>query len=206
MTVNQSDNNDSLRRPERSVEDVLKASEEHFRLLVEGVKDYAIFMLDPQGHIVSWNSGAEHMDGYRAEEIVGRHFSVFYTKEDLEREHPEEELRIAMVEGAYEEEGIRVRKDGSRFWAGVLITALRDEEGKLRGFAKVVRDVTGRKRMEEEVRHLNEELEKRVEERTRRLEAALADLRASEERYRLLVEGTEDYAIFLVDREGRIAY
>ena len=77
MTVNQSDNNDSLRRPERSVEDVLKASEEHFRLLVEGVKDYAIFMLDPQGHIVSWNSGAERMKGYRAGEIMGRHFSVF---------------------------------------------------------------------------------------------------------------------------------
>ena len=150
-----------------------KRSEERFRLLVEGVKDYAIFMLDPQGRIVSWNSGAEHMKGYRAEEIMGRHFSVFYTEEDLERGHPEEELRIATAEGTYEEEGIRVRKDGSKFWASVLITALMDQEGELRGFAKVVRDVTERKRMEEEVRRLNEELEKRIAQRTEQLKAAM---------------------------------
>ena len=150
-----------------------KRSEERFRLLVEGVKDYAIFMLDPQGHIVSWNSGAEHMKGYRAEEIMGRPFTVFYTEEDLERGHPEEELRIATAEGTYEEEGIRVRKDGSKFWASVLITALRNEEGKLRGFAKVVRDVTERKRMEEEVRRLNEELENRLAQRTEQLKAAM---------------------------------
>jgi len=150
-----------------------KRSEERFRLLVEGVKDYAIFMLDPQGHIVSWNSGAEHIKGYRAEEIMGSPFTVFYTEEDLERGHPEEELRIATAEGTYEEEGIRVRKDGSKFWASVLITALMDQEGKLRGFAKVVRDVTERKRMEEEVRRLNEELENRLAQRTEQLKAAM---------------------------------
>jgi PAS domain S-box-containing protein len=150
-----------------------KRSEERFRLIVEGVKDYAIFMLDPQGHIVSWNSGAERVKGYRTEEIMGRHFSVFYTEEDLERGHPEEELRIATAEGTYEEEGIRVRKDGSKFWASVLITALMDQEGKLRGFAKVVRDITERKRMEEEVRRLNEELENRLAQRTEQLKAAM---------------------------------
>jgi PAS domain S-box-containing protein len=194
-----------LKRPERSVEAALEASEERFQMLVEGVKDYAIFMLDPQGHIVSWNGGAERMKGYQAEEIIGRHFSVFYTEVDQERGYPEEKLRIATAEGIYEEEGLRVRKDGSKFWASVLITALRNEEGKLRGFAKVVRDVTERKRAEEEVRHLNEELEERVVERTARLEATVAELRASEERYRLLVESTEDYAIFMVDRDGRVA-
>ena len=113
------------------------------------------------------------MKGYRAEEIMGSPFTVFYTEEDLERGHPEEELRIATAEGTYEEEGIRVRKDGSKFWASVLITALRNEEGKLRGFAKVVRDVTERKRMEEEVRRLNEELENRLAQRTEQLKAAM---------------------------------
>ncbi len=126
----------------------LRRSEERFRLLVEGVKDYAIFMLDPEGYIVSWNEGAERIKGYTAEEIVGEHFSRFYTQEDVERGHLEEELRIAAAEGRYEEEGLRVRKDGSLFWASVLITALRDEAGNLRGFAKVTRDVTERKRAE----------------------------------------------------------
>jgi PAS domain S-box-containing protein len=160
--VNRSNNND-LKRLERSVEvAALEASEERFRLLVEGVKDYAIYMLDPQGHIVSWNSGAKRMKGYRAEEIKGKHFSVFYTEEDVERSHPEEELRVAAAEGAYEEEGIRVRKDGSRYWADVLITALRDEEGKLRGFAKVVRDITERKQAEERLEHMREAERSRI--------------------------------------------
>src|SRR5215218_6760259 len=129
--------------------ETLRQSEERFRLLVEGVKDYAIFMLDPHGYITTWNEGARRIKGYEAEEIIGEHFSVFYTEEDVERAHPEEELRIATAEGQYEEEGTRVRKDGSTFWASVLITALWDEEGELRGFAKVTRDITARKEAEE---------------------------------------------------------
>jgi diguanylate cyclase (GGDEF)-like protein/PAS domain S-box-containing protein len=131
----------------------LRRSEERFRLLVEGVKDYAIFVLDPGGRISSWNVGAERMKGYRAGEILGRHFSVLYPPEDIERAHPDEELRLARERGQYEEEGWRVRKDGSRFWASVLITALLDEEGKLRGFSKVVRDITERKEAEERLKH-----------------------------------------------------
>ncbi|HLL39923.1 MAG TPA: EAL domain-containing protein [Rubrobacteraceae bacterium] len=128
-------------------------SEEFFRLLVEGVKDYAIFMLNPGGRISSWNVGAERMKGYRTGEILGRHFSVFYSPKDIERGHPDEELRLARERGHFEEEGWRVRKDGSHFWASVLITALLDEEGKLRGFAKVVRDITERKDAEERLKH-----------------------------------------------------
>ena len=134
--------------------EILRESEERFRLLVEGVKDYAIFMLDRDGYITTWNSGAQRIKGYQAEEIIGEHFSIFYTDEDVQREHPEEELRIAAADGQYEEEGIRVRKDGSHFLANVLITALRDEEGGLRGFAKVTRDITVRKEAEERERRL----------------------------------------------------
>jgi len=136
---------------------VLRQSEERFRLLVEGVKDYAIFMLDPHGYITTWNEGARRIKGYEAEEIMGEHFSIFYTDEDVERGHPEEELRFAAAEGSYEEEGLRVRKDGSTFWASVLITALWDEEGELRGFAKVTRDITARKEAEERERLLDQE-------------------------------------------------
>src|SRR5919202_1880505 len=107
--------------------EALRHSEERFRLLVEGVKDYAIFMLDPYGYITTWNDGARRIKGYEAEEIMGQHFSVFYTDEDIERAHPVEELRIAEAEGSYEEEGLRVRKDGPTFFANVLITALWDE-------------------------------------------------------------------------------
>jgi PAS domain S-box-containing protein len=137
--------------------EVLRQSEERFRLLVEGVKDYAIFMLDPYGYITTWNLGARRIKGYEAEEIMGEHFSIFYTDEDVGRGHPDEELRIAAAKGSYEEEGIRVRKDGSTFWASVLITALRDEEGELRGFAKVTRDITARKEAEEQDRLLAQE-------------------------------------------------
>jgi PAS domain S-box-containing protein len=141
----------------RRIREVLRHSEERFRLLVEGVKDYAIFMLDPYGYITTWNQGAQRIKGYEAEEIMGEHFSVFYTDEDRERGHPEEELRIAVAEGSYEEEGLRVRKDGSTFWASMLITALRDEDGELRGFAKVTRDITARKEAEERERLLGQE-------------------------------------------------
>jgi PAS domain S-box-containing protein len=125
----------------------LRRSEERFRLLVEGVQDYAIFMLDPTGHIVSWNLGAERAKGYRAEEILGRHFSTFYLQEAIDSGHPEYELEVAAAEGRYEEEGWRKRKDGTTFWANVVITAIRKADGELLGFAKVTRDVTERKEM-----------------------------------------------------------
>src|SRR5919107_4257404 len=111
--------------------EILRQSEERFRLLVEGVRDYAIFMLDPYGYITTWNEGAQRIKGYEAEEIIGEHFSIFYTDEYVERGHPEEELRVAAAEGSYEEEGIRVRKDGSKFWAVVTIMALKDETDDL---------------------------------------------------------------------------
>jgi PAS domain S-box-containing protein len=130
----------------------LRSSEERFRLLVEDVRDYAIFMLDPEGRIVSWNEGAERIKGYRVWEVIGAHFSVFYTLEEIERGLPEEEIRVAAAEGRFEEEGLRVRKDGTSFPAEVVITALRDEAGNLRGFSHVTRDITARKEAEEALR------------------------------------------------------
>jgi PAS domain S-box-containing protein len=124
--------------------------QDHFRLLVESVKDYAIFMLDPHGYVASWNPGAEHLKGYRAEEIIGKHFSVFYPAEDVERRKPPLELEAAIADGRIEDEGWRVRKDGTLFWANVVITAVYDRAGVLRGFAKVTRDLTERRRAEEE--------------------------------------------------------
>jgi len=141
----------------RRTRQILRESEERFRLLVEGVKDYAIFMLDDEGYMITWNEGARRIKGYEAKEIIGEHFSIFFTDEDVERSHPDEELRIAAADGRYEEEGLRVRKDGSTFFASVLITALRDEEGELRGFAKVTRDITARKEAEERERLLAQE-------------------------------------------------
>jgi len=130
----------------------LQQSEERFRLLVEGVKDYAIFALDPDGYIISWNLGAERIKGYRVQEIIGQHFSRFYFREDVERGKPERELQIAVEAGRFEEEGWRIRKDGSRFWANVVITPLQDKAGNLRGFAKVTRDITERKQTEDALR------------------------------------------------------
>jgi PAS domain S-box-containing protein len=154
-------------------------SEERFRLLVEGVRDYAIFMLEPDGTIASWNAGAEYIKGYRAEEIIGQHFSRFYPPEAVAARWPEQELEAAKRDGRFEDEGWRVRKDGSRFWANVVITALYDRSGRLRGFGKVTRDLSERKKQEER-------------------------LIASEERFRLLVEGVRDYAIFMLDPQGRV--
>ncbi|HEX2047840.1 MAG TPA: PAS domain S-box protein [Acidimicrobiales bacterium] len=134
---------------ESRAEQELRESEERFRLLVDGVADYAIFMLDVDGHVVSWNSGAERIKGYRREEICGRHFSVFYPPEDAAAGMPAEELRKAAADGRVGAEGWRVRKDGSRFWASITVSALRDPAGVLRGFAKVTRDATDRKRFEE---------------------------------------------------------
>lgn len=115
---------------------------------VNSIQDYAIFMLDPDGKILSWNEGAKRIKGYSEKEILGQHFSIFYTPEDLKRDHPEEELKIVRETGKFEEEGWRVRKDGQRFWASVLITALRDQQGKILGFSKVTRDLTERRMME----------------------------------------------------------
>ncbi len=123
-------------------EQQLRDSEERFRLLVAGVKDYAIFRLDPQGHITSWNAGAERIKGYSADEIIGKHFSIFYTEEDRAAGVPSKALDTAVREGKYEAEGLRVRKDGTRFVAHVLLGALRDDSGRLVGFAKITRDVT----------------------------------------------------------------
>ena len=120
-----------------------------YRLLVESVRDYAIFALDSTGHVISWNIGAERIKGYQAHEIIGRHFSTFYPAEDLARGKPDWELTVAADVGRFEDEGWRVRKDGSMFWANVVITALHDERGDLVGFAKVTRDLTERKRLEE---------------------------------------------------------
>ena len=126
-------------------EEALRASEEKTRLLISGVKDYAILMLDPHGRITTWNEGAQRIKGYSSEEIIGQHFSKFYTREAVEKGHPDEELEIAAKLGRYEEEGWRVKKDGSQFWANVVITSVRDNAGQLRGFAKVTRDITERK-------------------------------------------------------------
>ncbi len=133
----------------KRAEEALRESEERFRLLVEGVTDYAIFMLDSEGHILSWNTEAERIKGYQQNEIIGQHFSCFYPAEDIEDGKPQRGLRIATTEGRFEEEGWRLRKDGSQFWASVLITALRDEAGQLRGFSKVTRDISERKQAEE---------------------------------------------------------
>lgn len=147
----------------------LEASEERFRLLVESVVDYAIFILDPNGIVTTWNPGAERLKGYRAEEILGQHFSVFYTPEDRERGHPAEVLERAASLGHHVEEGWRVRKDGTRFWASLAVTALRNPDGSLNGFAKVTRDLTERKLAEEELRRAHDDLDRRVAERTAEL-------------------------------------
>jgi PAS domain S-box-containing protein len=147
------------RTSHREQEELLRQSEEKFRLLVEGVRDYAIFMLDPTGHVVSWNLGAQINKGYIAEEILGEHFSVFYPKDKIEQQWPQKELKFALRDGRFEDEGWRLRKDGTRFWANVVITALYDEHGRHRGFAKVTRDLTERRRvdvLEDEGRQLTQ--------------------------------------------------
>src|SRR5438876_879008 len=134
-------------------------SEEQFKLLVDSVVDYAIFMLDAEGYVISWNAGARNIKGYSAEEIIGKHFSAFYPADAIARKWPEHELRCASQVGRFEDEGWRVRKDGTLFWANVIITALYDADHKLRGFAKVTRDLTDRKRvesLEQSERQMNE--------------------------------------------------
>ena len=154
--------------------------EEHFRLFVEAVPDYAIFLLDPAGQVMTWNTGAERIKGYKASEILGKHFSSFYQEEDVLAGRPKRMLRIATEEGHAQDEGWRVRKDGTKFWANVTIAAIRDQAGRLIGFGKVTRDLTERRRAE-------------------------IALRQSEDRFRLMAEAVQDYAIFMLDPEGHVS-
>ncbi len=160
--------------PKRATDD-----ERNFRLLVQGVIDYAIYMLDPQGIVASWNAGAERIKGYSADEIIGRHFRIFYEENDRNNGLPERALETARREGKYEAEGWRVRKDGTRFLASVVIDAIH-ENGELIGFAKITRDITERKKHE----------------------SALLD---SEAKFRLLVSGVTDYALYMLDPNGIVS-
>ena len=155
------------------------SDESRYRLLVEGITDYAIYMLDPQGMISSWNPGAARFKGYAAAEILGQHFSRFYTEDDRARDLPGHALRTAREEGRFESQGWRVRKDGTRFWAHVVIDRIHDDAGALVGFAKITRDLTERKEAEEA-------------------------LRQTEQQFRLLVQGVTDYAIYMLDRRGHV--
>jgi PAS domain S-box-containing protein len=154
--------------------------EQRFQLLINAVTDYAIYMLEPDGTIASWNPGARRFKGYEADEIVGRNFSLFFTEEDRAAGLPGQALAAAEREGRFEAEGVRVRKDGSRFWANAVIDPIRDDRGRLLGFAKITRDVTDKREREQA-------------------------LFASEQRFRLLVQGVRDYAIYLLDPDGRVS-
>ena len=151
-----------------------------YQLLVNAITDYAIYMLDPAGIVTSWNAGAERIKGYLADEIIGEHFSRFYTEEDRAAGAPERALAVAAEVGRFESEGWRLRKDGARFWAHVIIDPIRGDDGALLGFAKITRELSERKEAE-------------------------AALRLSEERFRLLVQSVTDYAIFMLDRDGLVA-
>jgi PAS domain S-box-containing protein len=165
--------------PPAAVVDTGHETGELHRLLVESVDEYAIFALDPDGYILSWNAGAQRIKRYTADEVIGKHFSMFYPPEKIEENFPQFELEEAARVGRFEDEGWRIRKDGTRFWANVVITALRDPSGQLVGFAKVTRDLTERRLAEEA-------------------------LRESEERFRLMVQSVRDYAIFMLDATGHI--
>ena len=154
--------------------------EQRFHYLISGIRDYAIYMLDTDGHVSSWNSGARRFKGYEAPEILGQHFSRFYTPEDRESGLPARALATALTEGKYEAEGWRVRQDGTRFWASVIIDPIYDEHGALLGYAKITRDITEKKKAQDA-------------------------LRASEERFRLLVQGVSDYAIYMLSPEGVVS-
>ncbi len=153
----------SIQQASSAADEAIKANVA-FRLLVDAVQDYAIFILDPDGHVLTWNSGARAIKGYSREEIVGKHFSVFYPKEATESHWPERELALAEKEGRFRDEGLRVKKDGSTFWASVTITALREPDGRLYGFAKVTQDLTMRRDAEERLQTLNRELRTRVQQ------------------------------------------
>jgi PAS domain S-box-containing protein len=155
------------------------AIDQRLQLLVAGIRDYAIYLLDTEGRVASWNAGAERFKGYTAQEIVGQHFSRFFTPEDRAAGLPARALQIALAEGKFESEGWRVRKDGTRFWASVVVDPIRDEHGELVGYAKITRDVTERRQ-------------------------AQAKLRESEQAFRMLVNGISDYAIYMLSPQGEV--
>ena len=170
---------DDVREPSALDEVPLLRGEVAFRLLLDAVQDYAIFLLDTRGHVASWNAGARRFKGYQAEEIVGEHYSRFFTDEDRAARLPWKALEIAAREGRFEAEGWRVRKDGKRFWANAVLDPIRDEQGKLIGFAKITRDISDKKEAERQ-------------------------LFESEQRFRMLVQGVRDYAIYMLDTQGRV--
>jgi PAS domain S-box-containing protein len=156
-----------------------RMTEQRFQLLIDSVTDYAIYMLDPEGYVASWNAGARRFKGYEAHEIIGEHFSRFFGDEDRAAGFPQHALRTAAAEGRFEAEGWRYRKDGTRFWANAVIDSIRDESGELVGFAKITRDITERREAERQ-------------------------LFESEQRFRMLVQGVTDYAIYMLDTQGRV--
>lgn len=175
----------------RNTEEALRRSEERFRLLVQSVKDYAILMLDAEGHVASWNAGAQHIKGYSADEILGRSFTLFYPPEAVAEGFPQHELEVAAREGRFEDEGWRVRKDGSRFWANVVITALRNSDGRLVGFAKVTRDLTTRREAEAQARRLAAEQAAHAEAERRRVELAQLNQQLQEQALKLETQAEE---------------
>lgn len=166
--------------PSRAAASVSPLDDALYRLMIDSVTDYAILLLDPHGHIRSWNLGAKRIKGYEASEIIGQHFSIFYPPDVVAQRWPEHELQMAQIDGRFEDEGWRIRKDGSRFWANIILTRLLDPQGQLVGFSKITRDLSEARQQQEM-------------------------LRLSEERFRLLVEGVKDYAIFMLEPDGKIA-
>jgi len=184
----------------------LEETAELFELLVHQVKDYAIFALDIDGRIISWNDGAVLLKGYSHQEIVGQHMERFYTDDDRKVGKPQVLLEKAKKNGRVEDEGWRVKKDGSRFWANVVITALHDTKtGILRGYAKVTRDLTGRRHAEESLRTARENLEERVQERTVELEKALSELRDRNQELEQFADAVVGRELKMMELEKEIA-
>ncbi|MDB5115226.1 MAG: hypothetical protein JWQ79_718, partial [Mucilaginibacter sp.] len=172
--------------------------EKLFRLLVASISDYAIFMIDPNGYIMSWNQGAQNIKGYTEEDVIGKHISIFYTPEDNKKNEPSHNLNEALKNGMYESENWLVRKDGSVFWANVIYTTIYNDNGHLVGFAKITRDITERKKIEDKKQKINAELEKRVKENTEKIIA-------NELRFRKLIENSYD-GIILFDKDLEVIY
>ena len=198
----------------RRKEDQLCRSENRFRQLVDSVEEYAIYMLDSRGLVVTWNAGAERIEGYRAPEVLRRKYSLFYSPDEIAHGKPDEALAVAKAEGRYQDERLRVRKDGSRYWSNTVVTALRDDQGEFYGFSVITRDMTNRKKAEEETRELQAELEHRVKERTAELQRAYHemeafsysishDLRAPLIRVDGFVHLLEDHTALATDEKGR---